>query len=170
MLCIHDSIRHQYAAQCCASCINNSSIWLTNLNHASKLWLSLVYPGSMLYIHGSLHQASVWLMLCIRHQYGSMLYIMASIITQCCASGINVAVHHSSIYNYGLMLCIHGSMTCIRQQHVLMLCIRHQCGSIWLNTVHQASLWHNIWLNAVQTLIYGSMRIRHHNAAQTHAL
>ena len=28
--------------------------------------------------------------------------------------------------------------------------------SEWFNSVHQASLWHdNLWLNAVQALIYG---------------
>ena len=130
--------------QCCASSINNGSIWLTNLHHASKLWLSPVHHGSMLWIHNSLHdvhqasvwhnavhQVSIWLndavhhginyssMLCTRHQCG-------------CASSTN---------SYSLMLCIHGSMMCIRY---LMLCIRHQYGAIWLNAVHQASSWHNI--------------------------
>ena len=121
MLCI----RHQYGcascimAQCCASCIHydsilpnnlhHVSIWLSTVHHASKLWLNHVHHGSMLCIHGS-----------IRHQYGSLrasginmaqccasmapsdismahCVHQVSIMAQCCASGINVAVHHASI-------------------------------------------------------------------------
>ena len=80
-----------------------------------------------------------------------------------------IALHQASMWlcimqQYGSMLCIHGSMMCIRHQYRLML--------------YQASLYGSIlcirhcfvtaWLNAVQALIYGPVLcIRHHNTAQT---
>ena len=133
---------------------------------------------------------------CIRHQYGSMVWIGINIImAQCCASGINMVVHwyHASIrldavhpqlndvhqatiqldavhpqlndvhqasiwlcimHQYGLMLCIHGSMMSIRHQCGSNLCIMHQYGSVWLIAV-QASIHglmlciRQIWLKPV---------------------
>ena len=114
------------------------------MHHASKLWLNPVHQCSMQCIHGSL--------MCIRHQCG-------------CASCINVAVHHASMWlcimhQYGSMLCIHSSIMCIGHQYVPSIHV--------VNAVHQASLWDNIMIQCCCASVYGPMLcIRHHNMAQT---
>ena len=90
-----------------ASCINmaqfvsinwhHASIWLSTVHHASKLWLHPVHPQLIDACASDIRHQFV---LCIRHQYGShavhqvSIWInamhQASIIVQCCASGINV--------------------------------------------------------------------------------
>ena len=95
--------------------------------------------------HGSVINAVHPWLNAISHQY----------VAKCCASGINMAVHHAIIWlnavhhasiilaqfasmicimhQYGSvlcasMLCIHGSLMCIRDQYGSMPCTRHQCG------------------------------------------
>ena len=124
ILCIYVSIRHQYVAHAmlcikheysCASCINNyngSMLCIINgtlicIIH-SKLWLSPVHHGSMLWIHGSLHdvhqasvcgsmQASIWLNAVHQVSICSILW-QASIWLNAMRHGINYSsAQHSTV-------------------------------------------------------------------------
>ena len=92
-------------------------------------------------------------------------------VTQCCAG---IMYHDSGIMwlcilQYGSMVCIHGSMMCIRHQYGLYQAYMSQYGSILCIRHHNDG--HNvIWFNAVLGSLYGPMLcIRHHNRAQTSA-
>ena len=100
-----------HMAKYCASCIKIMA-------QSCAPWLNAVHPRLI-----DVHQAST------------------VSIAQCCASGINVAVHHASIW---FDACIHGSMMCIRHQYGLC-CVSGLHVTIWLIAVHQVSLWHNYY-------------------------
>ena len=106
-------------AKCCAKGIN--MIWLNMAQcrlNKTLIWLSAVHQAYYGLI--SLHQASIiiWLnavhpcLNAIRHQY----------VAQCCASGINMAVHHALIW----LNVVHHAYT-------------YNYGSICLNDLHHAS-------------------------------
>ena len=122
-------------AQCCASGINMAQYCALSIKIAQCcvsgiiimaqyccimqqwLWLNTVHPWL-----NAVHQASFCSsMLYIRHQYGSMLYIRHHIAQYCC-------IMHAQ-YNYGSMLCIHGSML--------------SGINMWLNAVLEALIWLN---------------------------
>ena len=143
----------------------------------SKLWFNPVHHGSMHASHSSAAQcyirhyyvAQCWRASCINMAVHHALII---IITQCCASGSNVAVHYASklpsiwpstVHHIKIMaqscapwlnavhpwlIDVHqasvwlNAIICIKHQYCSILCIRHQYGSMVCFT-------HQLYLSAV---------------------
>ena len=131
MLCIW----HQYGcascimAQCCALCINHDGSILLNHQYGSvlcirhQLWLNHVHHGSLRAVHPRLidvHQTSVWL--------NAVHQVSISLIAQCCVPGINVVVHHASIW----LDAVQPRLNDVQQT------------SLWFKAVYQASIWLNM--------------------------
>ena len=140
-------------AQCCGSWLNIVASRINNHNYGSMLYalIIIIIMAQFAAVICIMHQYGS--MLCIRHQYGSMLCIRHQYGSKlcirhlCCVSGINVGVHHTSIwlvagastaqrYASGITIycCVYqalcsmhkyGSMMCIRHRYGFMLCIRH---------------------------------------------
>ena len=113
-----------------------------------------------------MHQASMWVY--IMHQYGSMLVHPQVKDVHQASVLFNGVYQASKLLNNGSILCImhpYGSMLCI---HGSMMCIRMHQASVWLTAAYQTYLYGTVLLNAVQALNYAPMLcIRHHNRAQT---
>ena len=127
MLCI----RHQYGcalcinmAHCCASCIQMAQFGLIICIMHSHGSVQCIMHKIILLID----ELYWWIWLNYTHSIDVHQASIVS-ITQCCASGINMAVHIMLQYIYGSMLCIHSSMMYIRHQYGLYQACIHvtQC-------------------------------------------
>ena len=139
----------------------------SSINYYSSMLCIMHQYGSMLCIHGSKMciRYQYGLMLCIRHQCGSIRLnaVHTSIWLNAVYPWLNEAsVWFNAVDHAGIIMAQHSSMLC-RHLSMVRCCASGIAIIIWLKPVHHVS----IWLNAARFI---TLNLPHHTSSTSFLL